>query len=212
MKAAFAPVAFVVMLPARWAAAAETVETTVSPLPDVGQAVDSEVPRRAPGPPARMAVDPEESQPAAPRLEIDPMMVKGASFYDVVGRPDLAAQYRTRHGFAVGSRVVGGITLGLGVTAWVAVELVDAFSKSFCIFDRTASGCSQSPPTLIPDIMMATGAVLLLAPAFWSNDPVSEREKKRLARDAESRQFDVSLAAAPSPDGRGGTVVLGGRF
>jgi hypothetical protein len=171
MKAALALVAFVVMLPARWAMA----QTVSSPAPS-----------------------------GAPPLAVEPLP-KGAAFYDAVDRPDLAAIYRSRHRWAIASRVVGGISLGLGAIVWEAAQVAEAEANPLC---QTNCGSHRM---WVPYTMMAAGAALLVLPVFWSNDPVSDEEKARLAREA-GRTMGFNFAAAPAADGRGGTLVLGGRF
>jgi hypothetical protein len=110
------------------------------------------------------------------------------------------------------SRVVGGISLGFGMIAWTAAQTVSAVAGGLCGGVNGGMGCHTSTPTLWgPDIMMAGGLALLIAPAFWSNDPVSSTEKAALARDAGLR-VGWNVAAAPSPDGQGGTVLVSGRF
>jgi hypothetical protein len=248
------------MIPGRWAAAAEGAAvqaspprdassaaphlgapTTGSPLAPVKAAVDDERPVSNPRPPRRMMVDPEASEgresrergedgsPWPPRLMVDPLTIEGASFYDAVGRPDLAASYRARHGWAVASRVVGGVSLGLGALAWVAIQTVyvaaAAYTLPFCILtvDSAATtqdcGKSSGPGTLwVPDIMMAAGLTLLVVPALWSNDPVSNAEKEDLARDAGARErraprsLSWNVSAAPLPGGQGGALSFAGRF
>jgi hypothetical protein len=210
------------MIPARWAAAAEGAAVAAAAVPVEGStpAVDDERPASNPGPPRRMAVDPDAPQVRPPRLMVDPLTIEGASFYDAVGRPDLADSYRARHGWAVASRVVGGLSLGLGMLTWVAVQaLVAGVELPVCVAAPDSMACHQGPGTLwVPDIMMAAGLTLLVVPAAWSNDPVSEDEKADLAREAASgvasapRRVSWNVSAAPLPGGQGGAVALSGRF
>ncbi|HVU52857.1 MAG TPA: hypothetical protein VHL80_19380 [Polyangia bacterium] len=153
------------------------------------------------------------SPPPLPRLALDPLMIEGAAFYDVVGRPDLAAAYRARHAWAVASRVAGGISLGLGVLVWTTAQAVNVtFQAPFCATSSDPS-CIKGTGTLwVPDVMMVGGLALLVLPALWSNDPVSFEEKERLASEAMSRGVSWNVSAAPAPGGQGGTIVLGGRF
>ena len=192
------------MISVRWAAAAEGAPAAVPPAAVEGSTAGVQP---LPGP-----------RSAPPRLTIDPRMIEGALFYDVVGRPDLAAEYRTRHGWAVASRVVGGISLGLGAFTWLSAQLIDvAFKAPFCGL-QTDPACRQGPGTLwVPDLMMAGGLALLILPGFWSNDPVSLDEKADLARKAEARaeatrRFPWHVTAAPTPSGQGGALAFSGRF
>jgi hypothetical protein len=185
----------------------ERLAAPVSPLPGA-QATDDEAPAREPM--ARpMAVAPG-ARPL--RLAVDPRLIEGASFYDAVGRPDLADEYRTRHAFAVASRVVGGISLGLGAIAWAVVKTFYVDVNTTQCLVTVGMSCPQQTPTLwVPDIMMAGGLALLVLPALWSNDPVSPAEKDQLAREAGGR-LSWNVSAAPAADGRGGTFVVGGTF
>jgi hypothetical protein len=140
--------------------------------------------------------------PPQPRLMIDPLTIQGAAFYDVVGRPDLASEYRWRHGWAIASRVVGGISLGLGALAWAGAH---AFADPLC----EGPSCPGNKTLWVPDIMMAGGAALLVLPFLWSNDPVSIEEKARLAHNA---LWGVSWNVAAAPVAEGATLVVGGHF
>jgi hypothetical protein len=86
---------------------------TFAPSAASPQANDGEEPARAPSP-TRLA----SGSPLV--LSVDPMVIKGAAFYDAVGRPDLASAYRVRHGWAVASRVMGTISLTAGAALWAA--------------------------------------------------------------------------------------------
>jgi hypothetical protein len=185
MKAGLMLGAFFLMIPSRWAAAGESAPVAV-PAPGVEASTPGV--QRLPAP-----------RPTAADL----LTIRGATFYDVVGRPDLASEYRSRHGWAIASRVVGGISLGIGALAWAGAQ---AFADPLC------DSPSCRPKLLVPDLMMAGGAALLILPFLWSNDPVSDEEKARLAHEAENRWAGLSMAAAPAADGRGGTFVVGGRF
>jgi hypothetical protein len=217
-KAAVALGAFVAMLPARWAAA----EEPVAPVPPAAaQATDDETPARTPRRQRRSSVDPEARPGTPPRLVVDPLTLEGASFYEAIGRPDLASEYRTRHALRIGSRVVGGLSLGLGALAWVAMRALEAGATApICGIQIVAGGdgaaCSPPDDTLwVPDLMMAGGLALLIAPVFWSNDPVSDAEKEELARDVSARartERAVMWSFAPAPGGQGGTLSLSGRF
>jgi hypothetical protein len=185
MKAGLLLGAVFLMISSRWAVAAETAPTAVP-----ASAVEGSTPgvQRSPGP-----------------SETDLLAIKGATFYEVVGRPDLAAVYRSRHRWAVASRVVGGVALGLGALVHAAAQ---AFSDPLC----DQSSCNQNRTLWVPDIMMVGGAALLVLPVLWSNDPVNDEQKEQLARDAAARWGGLSMAAAPAGDGRGGTFVIGGTF
>jgi hypothetical protein len=217
--------AFLAMLPARWAAArAPECESppaagpaSAAPKPHApAQAADDETPARWPRRERRTSVDPNAPPGAPPLLLVDPRMLEGASFYETVGRPDLAAGYRTRHGLKIASRVVGGVSLGLGALTWVAVRALEAgFSAPFCVAGAQ-DACGPPKDTLwVPDIMMAGGLALLVAPLLWSNDPVSLEEKVALARGAFAGtrpSAAVMWSFAPAPGGQGGTLLLSGRF
>jgi hypothetical protein len=185
----------------------ERLPAPVAALPGA-QVTDDETPAREPT--ARpMAVGPG-ARPL--RLAVDPRLIEGASFYDAVGRPDLADEYRTRHAFAVASRVVGGISLGLGAIVWAVAKTFYVDVNTTQCLVTVGMSCPQQTPTLwVPDVMMAGGLALLVVPALWTNDPVSAAEKDRLAREAGGR-LSWNVSAAPAAAGRGGTFVVGGTF
>jgi hypothetical protein len=226
-KAAVALGAVVAMLPARWAAArAPECESPPAAAPanaaPPAQAADDETPARRPRKQWRTSVDSGAPTSAAPRLLVDPLTIDGAAFYEAVGRPDLASSYRMRHGLSVASWIVGGVSLGVGAFAWVLIRTVEAAGTGiFCtvgIVTETGnpSACQKPDETLwVPDLMMAGGLALIVAPAFWSNDPVSPEEKEELARDIVARarpERGVMWSFAPAPGGQGGTLSLSGRF
>jgi hypothetical protein len=195
LKTTVALVAFVAISQARWAAAGErfpTQDEAERRLVPVGGA-----PPRAPAPP--------------PPPAVNPFVLDGGSFYDLVGRPDLAARYRTRHAWKSGLRIIGGVSLTLGALTWTMARMLEAtFSSSVCGLAQQ-SACDPGYKTLwVPDLMMAGGLALMVVPGFWSDDPVSKEEKARLARDATARGVSWNVSAAPAPGG--GTIVVGGRF
>jgi hypothetical protein len=148
---------------------------------------------------------------------VAPHLFEGAAFYDAVGRPDLAEEYRARHGWAIASRVVGGLSLGLGAGVWLIVKTVETTFEVAPCSVLMASGCGQQQGTTlwVPDLMMAGGLALLAVPALWSNDPVSSEQKARLARDAfgaHARPVSWNVAAVPLAGGRGGAFSVAGRF
>jgi hypothetical protein len=212
------------LIPGRWAAAATLPPSPDGPAaragvepstPDGGNLpFDSRAPhgttlapRATPSPPAPVVEAPLT-------LAFDPRLVEGASFYEVVGRPDLAAEYRSRHAWAVGLRTVGGLSLGLGVLAWVAIQAATAaFTVPFCAVGEK-SACDADTGTLwVPDLMMAGGLALLIAPAFWSNDPVGPSERDALAREAAERYRHPRASVSFSPTiGGGGQISLSARF
>jgi hypothetical protein len=212
--------AMFLVIPCRWASAGEL------PVPSAGHAL---LPLResSPGP----VGGPPPALPTSPlRLTFDPLRVEGAAFYEVVGRPDLAASYRSRRRTKVAVRIAGGVTVGVGFVALAAGALVGAVAAApspFCILlvdtgPRSDDLCTQKPVDdsyLAPGgIVVATGIGLLVAPSFWSNDPVSDVEKATLARQAVARQsrstgpITLNLGVAPTRGAAGGTLMLSGRF
>jgi hypothetical protein len=215
------------MIPARWAAAADAASPAgVASLPaGVESSSHPGQDSRSSAAPARPGtVDPIGPSPGTgpePRLVINPLTIEGAAFYDAVGRPDLADEYRARHGWAVASRVVGGLSLGLGAAAWLVAKTFESTTRvATCGVLMANMACAQAQDNTLwgPDLMMAGGLALLIAPALWSNDPVSQEQKVQLARDAVARAQPArgpvswNVAAAPLAGGRGGEFSVAGRF
>jgi hypothetical protein len=155
---------------------------------------------------------PEKSP--APHLLIDPLTLKGAAFYEAVGRRDLADDYRARRGAKAFGRVLGGITLGVSSAFWVLGSALASSPDSNCGRDPHGASCAANrSELLVSEIAMAVGLGLLVVPAFWSTEPVSDEQKVELVREAARKQtpgIDLRVSAAPLPGG--GTVRVGGRF
>jgi hypothetical protein len=186
------------MIPARWASAAEALPTAPA-----AASVEVSTPRDKPWSPNREAVN--------------LMRIDGAAFYDAVGRPDLASRYGTRHALQITGRVVGGLSLGLGVLSWVAVKaLLEGFELPGCALSNNDPSCHHDETLWVPDLMMAGGAVLILA-TLGRTDPVSDGEKADLAYEAARKPpsplpLGLSVSIAPHAESDGATLTLAGRF
>src|SRR5204862_6813830 len=123
----------------------------------------------------------------------------------------------------------GGVTIGAGLVALAAGALVGAIAASpspFCVLlvdtgPQPDDLCQQKPlddSFLAPgELLLAAGTGLLVVPAFWSNDPVSDGEKAALARQAVARQahapgpITLNLGAAPARAADGAKLIVTGR-
>ena len=132
-------------------------------------------------------------------VNINPLILKGPLFYEVIGRPDLALRYRRRQSTKTLVRVGGGITLGVGLIGVIG----EAAAASFTVLPCALSGSSNQPacasPTSspVPLALLGLGAAMLIAPSFWSTDPLTEAQKVDLL--AEERKFPVLEPADPVP-------------
>jgi hypothetical protein len=188
------------MIPARWASAAEAAAE--APAVPVAATVEDSTPRDGSWSPARQAEN--------------LMKIDGAAFYELVGRPDLASSYSTRHTLQITGRVVGGISLGVGLLSWVVINAVIlSFQTPYC-FNNPNASCSSDVTLWGPDLMMAGGAVLILA-TLGRTDPVSDDEKAHLAHAAAKRRptplpLGLNVSVTPHAESDGATVMLAGRF
>jgi hypothetical protein len=186
------------MIPARWASAAEALPAAAAPA-----TVEASTPRDEPWSPALQAMN--------------LMRIDGAAFYDAVGRPDLASRYGTRHALQITGRVVGGLSLGLGVLSWVAVKaLLAGFKLPYCAINDPDPACHRDETLWVPDLMMAGGAALIVA-TLGRTDPVSDDEKAELAYDAARRPpsplpLGLNVSITPQAGSDGATLMLAGRF
>jgi hypothetical protein len=148
----------------------------------------------------------------------------GADFYLAVGRPDLAARYRERQGVKRGVQVAGGVALGLGVI-WGLLDLAvvttaRATTLIPCVLSEIASGSSDgaarpardpicdAEPSAVPWVVSSVGAGMLVIPAFVPSDPVSDAERRQLARHHDG----LRAQAAPFVTAQGGGLMISGRF
>jgi hypothetical protein len=189
--------ASLLMIPGRWALAADS-----TPAPNQPAAVENSPQGGTRGEP--------------PLFVVDPLQLKGSAFYDALGRDDLARRYRTRAEVKGATRVLGGVALTVGV-AWL---VLDAFGSAawagLCAGAQGGSSCKQDAgPPLGVDILLGVGLAALVAPSFWSTDPLNDDEKRALVESVTRARFqprDVHVSAAPALEGQGATLRLAGRF
>jgi hypothetical protein len=149
--------------------------------------------------------------PAA-ALTVDARRLSGPVFYEAVGRPDLAKSYRRRHAAKITLLSAGGSVLATGVFL-AALEGVAAGSANTiggvpCAFMNTSNGqtCARAEPSPLPWIVAGVGALAVVTGAAMPSDPLTETEREALL------DGGVQISAAPAARGRGGTLVIGGRF
>ena len=204
------------MIPARWAAADDapaptTVEAQHAGVQSRAQSGENRAERASgPGPSAAGAA---LTQAPLPELAFSLLAIQGAAFYTSVGRPDLAEAYSNRHALKWTSRIIGIVSLSIGVLAW----------SSYAVLSGPLGGCQSRPEdpacnkTLwVPDIMTAGGLALIMGPSFFDTHPVSMQEKVGLADAAVFRWRQPPraqpLSLVPRVERDGGSLMLSGRF
>jgi hypothetical protein len=204
-------------IPGRSALAADPAPPSETPASVEGSPPSIVVPV-APSPPAGEVLGTAREAPP-PLVEIDPFQLKGPAFYSALGRGDLAQRYRERGELKTASRILGGLSLTVG-TVWVAMYgLASAFASAVnCAGREDDASCKKNiPPPIAADVLCGAGLVALVAPSFWSTDPLNDDEKRALVESVTRARTtfqprDVHLSAAPTPDGQGATFRLAGRF
>jgi len=123
-------------------------------------------------------------------------LIDGASFYNLVGRPYLEAQYKHNAAAIATTRTIGYISLGIGVTALALVAFAAGFTQGAClgpnavssVSDRPAScGSDSSSLLLVPVALGVAGGALLATSAAMPRDPLSLEERRELARGYNAR-------------------------
>jgi hypothetical protein len=180
------------LIPGRWAAAAE--EPPAAPY----------------APPVEGSTPPVQSLPPPAPVWAPELLARaeGPMFYDYVGRPDLRDRYETRQTAKNAVRIIGGVIFSVGF-----VELyVRNFANFFCAFADPSCHFSQT----VPALLTGGGLALMLAPGLVRSDPVSDDEKLELARDAvdgsHRHAAPMDLALAPRIDRDGASLAVMGRY
>jgi hypothetical protein len=163
--------------------------------------------------------------------------IDGASFYHLVGRPDLEAQYK-HNGTVIGAtRAVGYVSLGIGVTALALAAFAEGFTQGACVVPNAANSLSDRPSScgsdssgllLVPLALGVAGGLLLATAAAMPRDPLSLEEKRDLARAYNAgqagdgaastigprppRPVQLVVSGAPLARGDGGVLLVNGRF
>jgi hypothetical protein len=202
-NATLALFAVLLMIPGRWAVAepgkpapAQTLSDVENSTPEGGSRANADIP--------------ESSFERSPLLRFDRRSMEPTAFYEAVGRPDLADKVRLRRYGAFASRAVGGALLAVG-----ALDLALGLVISGLAPCASAGGCHPQTPPWPLYVVMGAGLALLVAPAIWTNDPVSDAENERLSSEAERRARRSpgwSLSAGPTPTGQGGALSFATRF
>jgi hypothetical protein len=106
--------------------------------------------------------------------------LNGARFYEVVGHPELAAQYRGRVGIKVILALVGAGALVAGPL----IGLVTSWDSSKCaIYDASSGGCLRTRGTsfLVPGLIIGgAGLVSLLVGLILPANPVNAERRFEL--------------------------------
>jgi hypothetical protein len=180
------------MIPGRWAAAAEGAPAAPPAVPP--QAVEGSTP-------------PVQSLPAPDDFYA---RAGGPAFYTLVGRPDLRQSYEVRRGGKAALRVVGGLSLIVGALWWYVEIVGDDSLLVDCTRYHSEAECSRVHAG--PDLMMLGGLAALILPAFIEDDPLSLPERAELLRKPTAPPRLASLALAPRVDRDGALLALAGRF
>jgi len=134
-----------------------------------------------------------------PMVNINPLLLKGPLFYEVIGRPDLALRYRRRQSAKTLVRVGGGIALGVGILGTIAEAAAASFTAWPCALSGSSNqpACASQSGSPVPLALLGLGVAMLIAPSFWSTDPLTEAQKVDLL--AEERKYPVLEPADPMP-------------
>jgi hypothetical protein len=138
------------------------------------------------------------------------MKLHGTEFYDAVGRPDLAASYRSRLGGKIFIRAVAAPVILFG--------LMGLFEQSWDHLQIVGDSCQEHSSCVgaWPQVALLVGLAIAIAPAAIDADPVDERGRYALAYEAALRPVarpqppPVSLAPRFDRDGAG--LTLSARF
>jgi hypothetical protein len=122
--------------------------------------------------------------------------------------PPAVAPSTPRRNLKVATRTIGGIVLGVGVVSYLRSRVESGLDSSFC-YDNRDPSCHADHFSPVTPVMLVSGLALLVLPSFWSDDPVSDSEKRSLAA-ASSPHIGISVASAQN--GSGATFALSGRF
>ena len=111
-------------------------------------------------------------------------LLRGASFYEAIGRHDLASRYRQNLGWKVATTVIGSLVVGYG---------------AYSAYKESSAPADQSILKLegVGGMLLVTGgAVLAILPWFWSCQPIDAVEARRLAAEHNQRlKVRLGLAA-----------------
>jgi hypothetical protein len=123
--------------------------------------------------------------------------VDGARFYDAIDRPDLARQFRKKHGVRVGLAVSGAVALGaaIGTMTWALLSMTaDGYNapgaQGQLTYQYPPSSSSASPGLTwgLTGGLFAGGMGLMLAAVCMQSNPVGADEARQMAID-----YDINL-------------------
>jgi hypothetical protein len=113
------------------------------------------------------------------------LLLRGATFYDAVERPDLAERYRTLESRKTLVGTLGGVALGAGA-AWGGIDLTIA---------KTDPRAHHSA-TVIPWAIAIAGLVTMIVAVALPGEVATDAERQTLAREHNERTA-VRLGAIP---------------
>lgn len=145
---------------------------------------------------------------------VDPLHVQGEAFYVVIGRPDLAEQYRSRQLAKTATRVVGGVALTVGVLALLvemAATLVLVVPSAIAC-QMPSDDCLQDRSNPVAPVGILLGTALLIAPSFVPTDPLRPEEKYRLVHGPRAAGSPAAGNAAVAISLSGAPLLGGGQL
>jgi hypothetical protein len=209
MKAGLVLGAIFLVIPARWAAAAEVAQPYEPPPP----VEPSTPPVEHLPPPGSEIIRPQEPPPVSQELPPVPApdfrKLRGPAFYESVGRHDLARRYRDTRALKTTVRVLGAVAATAGALWWFADKLNDTLFED-CSSSSAPAVCNKT--YWAPDVLMAASVAVIILPSFFDTDPVDADERARLYETAHARPRTTSFSLAPRLDHDGASLALTGRF
>lgn len=154
------------------------------------------------------------SPPPVP-LSVNPLLIEGIGFYEAVGRPDLAARYRSADSAKTVSRVVGGASVIVGVLWGILDLLATAADNTLgylgCGSASSSTPCAAASPSPLPWGLALLGVGALVIPSFISSDPLTYDQKRALIYSGRAG-VELHLGAGVAPGPNGGSAFVVGRF
>ena len=126
--------------------------------------------------------------------------IDGPEFYEIVGRPDLAEEYRSSQAWRTGFAIGGGV-LTLGGTGLMVMSLV---TMGGCDIDDTACSDDSTNQLIAGSALLGGGLLSFTIGAMIDPHPVEVGEARQLADEYNARlKKDLGLSAAPQAPASG---------